>query len=392
MGFVKSIYEPLVHSKERVHQTQDQLIQDLMDKIIMTYATLIADIEEKKIESSFLKKEISKHVDKQKGLYRSEDVKRIIFETIYGYGRLEPYVKSSCYSDIDAPRFDYVLGRKKGKIERLPISFSSEEEFEKFCRLLIIRHGGILNAVDTHCRVSDQKNHLRINVSIPPRNATGTSLSIRKHAPKAYSYDELSALRFLDERSKVIIESLNFEQKSILICGKGGSGKTTLLRTLIDSGQLCERVLICESDNEIYPQKKNTIVQHIQKQRSGLSSVTLDCLIKEGLTMSLDSYCIGEITGKEAWPFIKAGHTDHRIMGTIHSSSARDAVQRLLMLIENETQLPAKTLKEMIGQSVQIIVYVKDFSVSEIIKINRFNPQNETFEFDYLYQKNEGGK
>ena len=40
--------------------------------------------------------------------------------------------------------------------------------------------------------------------------------------------------------------------------------------------------------------------------------MTLKDLVLDGLTMSLDTYCVGEITGDEAWEFIKAAFSGHR--------------------------------------------------------------------------------
>ncbi len=40
--------------------------------------------------------------------------------------------------------------------------------------------------------------------------------------------------------------------------------------------------------------------------------VTLRDLVKDGLTMSLDTYCIGEIVGVDAGEFLQGAVTGHR--------------------------------------------------------------------------------
>ena len=98
--------------------------------------------------------------------------------------------------------------------------------------------------------------------------------------------------------------------------------------------------------------------------------------------MSLDGYCVGEIIGDEAWDFIKAGHTDHKIFGTIHANSERDVVDRLSMLIENVTKLSESRLERIIYQSLDYIIHLKDFRIQKIVKINF---KNGEYGYDQLF-------
>jgi pilus assembly protein CpaF len=389
MGLIQSLNVPYDGKKISEFHTNSTIVSKLLDQIIIDFAGLIADIEDQKVDKSVLDKEIEKRISSQKGIYEPDEVKQLIFDTIYGYGALQPLISDSNISDIDIPRYDYILIKREGQIEKSPLKFESEAEFERFCKLLIIRHGGMINEVDNHCRVSDKVNHLRINVCIPPRNVNGTSLNIRKHAIQSLHYSKLRQLGFIDERSHNILTDLNLTKSNVLICGKGAAGKTTLLRTLIDSGDDYERVLICETDVELYPQKQNVIVQSIKKNEFGGKTMTLSDLIREGLTMSLDTYCIGEIVGGEAWDFIKAGYTDHRVMATIHASNAHDALDRLLMLIENETRIMQTQLMQMISKSVGYIIYVHAFKLTEIIKVHGYDPEHSKYMTDCVYNLNE---
>lgn len=386
---MQSLFKPINPFYFEAQGNQEDLIQEILDDVILTCSGLIMDIENGKIEASVLKNEIAKKVQGHKGVFQPEVLKMQIYSMIYGYGLLEAYVEDATYTDIDMPRFNFALGKRFGKIERLPVKFASELDFERFCKLLVIRNGGVINAVDNHCRVSDKVNKLRINVCISPRNATGPSLNIRKHRQEALGLEELKDLSFLDEALLNQIYDLNASRKNFVICGKGASGKTTLLRAIINASPVEERTLICESDTEIYPEHPNSIVQHIVKSRNEKHQVTLEGLIREGLTMSLDTYCIGEITGAEAWPFIKAGHTDHRVMATIHASSAHDALERLYMLVENETRMSECHLKKMIAHTVQIIFYIRNFKVCEVIEIIGYDPKKESYIINRLYQLRE---
>lgn len=386
---MQSLFKPINPIYLEPQGTQEELIQEILDEVILSCSGLIMDIEHGKVDAGVLKNEIAKKVKGHKGVFQPEFLIGQIYSLIYGYGLLEPYVEDTTYTDIDMPRFNFAMGKRLGKIEILPVKFPSEVDFERFCKLLVIRNGGVINAVDNHCRVSDKEKKLRINVCIAPRNASGASLNIRKHSQKALGLLELKQLGFLDGPLMEQIHALNARQKSYVICGKGASGKTTLLRAMLNASPIHERILVCESDTELYPEHPNTIVQHILKSRNEKHQVTLEALIREGLTMSLDTYCIGEITGPEAWPFIKAGHTDHRVVATLHASSAQDALERLYMLVENETKMSEAHLKKMIAHSVPIIFYIKNFKVHEVLEVFKYDCLNNRYEWNILYHHQE---
>lgn len=372
MSVVKSLNLETRPEQEgfRIHH-QDSEINRLLDEIVMRFSSLIADVEDGQVDSEVLKGEISKLVDEQKGIFDLDSIKRVLFNTIYGYGELQVYIDDASISDIDAASYDFFTVKRKGIVEQIPFRFESEKAFERYCKLLIIRNGGVINEIDNHCRVSDLKNHLRINVCISPRNTSGTSLTIRKHPKDAYGLQTLLDLEMLDDESLRVIGEVVKKRGNLLISGKGGAGKTTLLRAIIEASEVEERMLICESDVEIAPKRKNCISQSIKKMVLGGRSVTLNDLIKDGLTMSLDTYCIGELTGGEAWEFLKAGNTDHRILGTIHANSASESVLRMMTLVETETRLSEAIVKQMIYESVHYIVYLASFKVMEIVELRR---------------------
>lgn len=385
MGVLNSLITPFDSSGQIELKSNLTVINELIDELMLNYASLIADVEEGRVNEMVLKTEIEKRINKQKGVFDPEEMKRIIFDTIYGYGILQPLVMDKDISDIDVPHYDYILIKRRGKQERVNMKFDNEKSFTRFCKLLITRNGGVINEVDNHCRVSDSHHFLRINVCIPPRNNNGTSLNIRKHTILSYKWEELQSIGFLDTTSMSILKKINFEKKNLLICGKGAAGKTTLLRTLIDTGDELERMLICETDSELYPQKRNVISQKIKKSEIGGKPLELKDLIREGLTMSLDTYCIGEIIGEESWDFVQAGYTDHRILGTIHGSSVIGAMDRLVMLIENKSRIPYEKLADMIANTIDYVIYLKSFKVVNISSISGFDMEKRQYETKLVY-------
>jgi pilus assembly protein CpaF len=374
MGTVKSLsFTPAMLQNSPNSAERVKVIAALQDEIILKFANLIADVESGNVSDSVLKHEISKMVDQQKGLFNVDAVKRDLFNRLFGYGILQNLIEDTSISDIDVLRYDYVLIKSGGQWGTADCDFGSAAALESYCKLVVIRNGGVLNDADSHCRISDHKNRLRINASIAPRNVNGPTLNIRKHNHDIRTLEKLETLGMMDAPVREKLKVLNASRANIFICGKGAAGKTTLLRALLEEVDNMERVLICESDVELYPQKPNIISQTIKKDYLGGISRKLSDLILDGLTMGLDTYCIGEIIGAEAWDLIQAGHTDHRVLTTVHATSPNDLFYRLLAMIEPRTRLSEGALMKMLCQSIDVIIYLKAFKIQNIVKVSGYD-------------------
>ena len=338
-------------------------------KLVQKHPRLIADVEAGLVSDGVLKSEIIQLVDELNLLYERDELIRNVMNYMFGYGIIQQLIEDDTISDIDIPRYNFCMIKREGIKEIIPISFVSEQDFERFCKLIVIRNGGLINENDAHARVSDSYYRLRINVTIPPRSVTGPSLSIRKHRQRPYTLGALEQIGMMDFHTRITLEDIMASNSRFIICGKGASGKTTLLRALLEKTEITDRILVCEKDLELHLDGTNFIIQRIKKSGSG-SEHALKQLIADGLTMSLDGYCIGEIIGEEAWDFVKAGHTDHRVFATVHANNPKDVIQRLLLLIEPATSLSEQRLERLIFESIDYIIHVEKFSVKNIVKLS----------------------
>ncbi|MDX1359618.1 MAG: ATPase, T2SS/T4P/T4SS family, partial [Clostridia bacterium] len=332
---------------------------------------------------SSLKTEIIKILDTGSYYYtggRNALIKGI-FNFMFGYGALQRYVDDDDVSDIDGTAYNQFSITKNGVRQSVDIDFGDEDSFGTYCRLIAVRSGGILNEDDTHCRTADLSRKLRINVSIPPRNVSGPAISIRKHRKKAYAFDDLVKLGMMDNGVAELLRKTAGSSESLLISGKGASGKTTLMRTLINSLPELERVLVVESDAEIYPEKRFCIEQRIKRASEGGQPVTLEMLVRDGLTMSLDAYCIGEIVGEEAYSFIKASCSGHRVLGTIHSGNAAGTLPRLVSLASGSRGAePAGMLMRHAISGISTIVHMERFRVVHILRVKGIDGDKPAYE------------
>ena len=397
MPIIKTHHRLLVEIREKevvYNSDVNTVVSNITYDILKDSPGLVADVASGLIGRSVLETAIIKDMDKHKyhyGIYRDELIGKV-FDFMFGYGELQRYIEDESITDIDGTKYNEFVMKKNGIRQRIPVSFGNEKVFDTYCKLVAVRNRGILNENDSHCRVTDEALRLRINVSVKPRNLAGPAISIRKHRKESYGISELVSLGMLNRELAILLDSLAATDASILFCGKGAAGKTTLLRAFINILPEMERVLIVESDAELFPDKPYCIEQRIKKQNEGGRPVTLRDLVKDGLTMSLDTYCVGEITGDEAWEFVKAAFTGHKALATTHSESAEDAFGRLLTLSKGagigESE---KVIKEMMAKSIDYIFYLKDFKVSDVLKVAGYRVESDTFEYLRVYSRREEG-
>lgn len=395
MPIIKTHHKLLVEVCEKNGTYEDDVnavVTNITYDILRDSPALVADVASGLIDRSVLETAIIKDMDRHKyhyGIYRDELIGKV-FNFMFGYGELQPYIEDESITDIDGTKYNEFVIKRNGIRERIPVNFGNEKVFDTYCKLIAVRNRGILNENDSHCRVTDEELRLRINVSVKPRNIAGPAISIRKHRKQSYGIDDLVRLGMLNDGLAELLRCLASTDASILFCGKGAAGKTTLLRAFINILPEMERVLIVESDAEIFPDKPYCIEQKIKKDNEGGRPVTLRDLVKDGLTMSLDCYCVGEITGDEAWEFVKAAFTGHRALATTHSESAEDAFGRLLTLSKGagigESE---RVIKEMMAKSIDYIFYLKNFKVSDVLKVEGYNAEADSFEYTPVYEREE---
>lgn len=377
MALVESLNE--VQSNSLPQMDGNFWIEEVLGELLKEKSDLIAGVETGKYPRSDLELELVKLMDKRHmpGVRASRI--QTLMNHMFGYGTLQKYIEMPEVTDIIMTHFQYGVIIKNGITERIPIDFQNVKAFENFLKLIVIRQGGKLNEHDAHARVSDPVWQLRINAIISPRASSGPILTIRKHQKKPKSLDQLLQEGFLTSESLQMVKEIACNHSRFLICGKGAAGKTTLMRAMIDAIGTNQRLMICESDQEIFAQSPTMVAQLSRMDKREGRLITLDDLIKDGLTMNMDGYCIGEITGKEAWSFIKAGYTDHRIMATIHASSAQGAIKRLVTLCElKEEGVGQGLVEEMAYGALDYVIYVADYKLCQIEAIESISQSCRT--------------
>lgn len=400
MPLIKSLNASLKGASETVECNEPkemkgakliEIVADVTHSILTDSPGLVVMVKNQELDNKTLDAAIVKALDRlghSRHVRDREQLIKGVFDFLYGYGPLQSYIEDEDISDIDGTRYNEFVIRKNGQRMPIPLNFGSDNAFEAYCHIVAIRNNGILNANDAHCRVSDEDWRLRINLAIPPRNLFGPSISIRKHRKKSYSIEDLVYLDMLDNESAALMRRLAQEECTILFCGKGAAGKTTLLRAFINQMPLMDRILFAESDSEIYPDKPYCISQRIKKENEGGRPVTLRDLVRDGLTMSLDAFVIGEMVGGEAWDFVHGAYSGHRALSTLHSVSAQDALFRLLTLCKMARSGESEdTMLEIIGSAIHYVCYLEAFKLQEVIKVEGYSSENRQYRFQEVWRR-----
>lgn len=361
--------------------TTRDLVPLICNQILSSNPRLVADVAAGHSDNSALQHLIMQTAEKEReraGLSSTELV-RDVLDFLFGYGPLQSLIEDESISDIDGTRYYEFTVKRNGVREAIPTRFANARIYDTFCRLVVIRNGGVINENDSHCRVTDEQRRLRINVTVPPRSLNGPTISIRRHRRKSWRFEDLEHVGMLTAENRQLLADLATSGKTVLFCGKGAAGKTTLLRAFIEAMPVMERVLVAESDSELYPEKPYCLLQRIKKPHEGGRLLSLRDLVADGLTMSLDTYCIGEIVGPEAAEFIRAAYSGHRCLGTIHAESAGEAVDRILSLARAASPQESEDLmRRMLLRGLDCLVYLQDFKVHEIIALTETEKEDSS--------------
>jgi len=361
------------HSRKEIVSTVNTAVDEIVTKIVEEYPELVAGVESGTQSRALLENKIRELVIDKK-LYKGsvEEFIQKVFDVLFGYGPLQPYIEDPEVSDILVNSFNIVYIKKFGRKFRVPVDFGSEEKLTRYCYRIAAMCGGKLDEnSNAEAVLTDRKRNLRIVISLKPINVLSPSISIRKPTT-SFTLDELVAKGILSDEQKEFFKKAVLDRKTIVIAGKGGSGKTTLLGALIDVVPNEERGLLIQETFEIKPKHPDIVCKLVRiSDNPEVKDYTLFELTKIGLLMSLDRIFIGEIKDREAMDFFNAVYTGHRgSMATVHANSAGEVVNRLILLMKRSgTDVPVDDLREMLFASLDLIVFMEDYKVKEILDL-----------------------
>jgi pilus assembly protein CpaF len=281
-----------------------------------------------------------------------------ICNDVLGYGPLEPLLARDDISDIMVNGSNHIFIEIGGKIIETDIRFRDNAQLVNVCQRIVSQVG---RRVDESSPICDARlvDGSRVNVIVSPLAIDGAALTIRKFRKDKLTLDQLVGFGAISQSGAELLQIISRVRCNVVISGGTGSGKTTLLNCLTHYIDRDERIITCEDVAELQLQQPHVVrLETRPPNLEGEGEVTMRGLVRNCLRMRPERIIVGEVRGPEAFDLLQAMNTGHDgSMGTLHANSPREALSRLeSMITMGGFALPAKTIREMICASIDVIV------------------------------------
>lgn len=279
------------------------------------------------------------------------------------YDILTPLIENPEVNDIIIRSFKDISVQSGRRNIQTDLSFGDEENYKSFIERLLKRAG---KACTLGTPIVDASPDPKVRVcatheSLSP-SGQGPLLTIRvaRHESislEALVHHQLAPKGILDYLGAMVASG----RFSLLICGEVGTGKTTLLRALAQKIPHEEAILTIEDTHEIVldrPFVRSLLTR--ESNSEGAGRLTSSLAIRTGMRMAMNRLILGEMRDAEAAEsFIDVCSSGHAGMSTIHSRSAKDAINRLeLFLSRAQGRVQMETIRRQIANAVSIVIYL----------------------------------
>jgi pilus assembly protein CpaF len=281
-----------------------------------------------------------------------------ICNDVLGYGPLEPLLARDDISDIMVNGGNRIFIEVAGKVQQTDIRFRDNAQLVNVCQRIVSQVGRRVDEASPICdaRLPDGS---RVNVIVAPLALDGAALTIRKFRKDKLTLEQLVQFGAISPEGGEVLKIISRVRCNVVISGGTGSGKTTLLNCLTRYIDRDERIITCEDTAELQLQQPHTVrLETRPPNLEGMGEITMRDLVRNCLRMRPERIIVGEVRGPEAFDLLQAMNTGHDgSMGTLHANSPREALSRLESMITMAAfTLPSKTIREMICQSIDVIV------------------------------------
>ncbi len=288
-----------------------------------------------------------------------------LFDGMLRMGILQPYMDALDVEELVVNGPSRIFCIRDGQKHLLPdVYFDDDAELLALIKRMI---GPLGKRLDESSPLVDARlpDGSRLNAAIPPATTRWCALTLRKFILRATSLEQLVDLGMLNESAAQFLDAAVQGGVNILVSGPTGSGKTTFLNALGASiASLDERVITIEEVAELQLGRQLPDCVALQARAAnveGAGELRIRDLVRNALRMRPTRIIVGEVRGEEALDMLLAMNTGHDgSMTTIHGSSPRDALDRLvtLALMAGE-RLSDHALTKMVAHTIEIVVQVR---------------------------------
>ncbi len=202
---------------------------------------------------------------------------------------------------------------------------------------------------------------LRVHLAQAPLVDRCYSICLRRHPAYAWTLARLHENDWACGPKVEALKKLLRDRWNMMVVGPTGSGKTSVISALL--GELKDdRVVIIEDTDEIHcPNSLSTKLLTRTDSQHVLRDFGQSELVRQSLRMRPSRLVVGEVRGGEAKDLLLALSTGHSgSLGSLHASSARQALLRLEMLVQmGAPEWGRETVRQLIHSSLNALVVVE---------------------------------
>lgn len=371
-----------------------QLLNEIREKLV---DVAVSQGENFKIDESSFIGEVKEFL-KMKGVRDTDKLATQISQEMLGYAQLDPMIKDDDLEEImviGTGRPVFVYHRKIGMMQT-NVVFDEDSDVKAIIDVIARQ---INRRIDQQTPILDARlaDGSRVNATIPPVSADGSTLTIRKFRKDPLTVIDLINFKTLSPHLAgflwVCVDGLGVKPCNAIIAGGTGSGKTTTLNTVTSFTPPRERIITIEDTLELQLPHNHVLRMETRPPNiEGRGELDMDTLVKNSLRQRPDRVIVGEVRGQEAITLFTALNTGHSGFGTLHSNTARETITRLINPPMNVPNIMIPALDFIImqnrmyrpeGGSIRRIT-----EVAEIVGMEEGNVQlNRVFEWNNVVDK-----
>jgi pilus assembly protein CpaF len=276
-----------------------------------------------------------------------------------GFGPLSALLEDEQITEIIVNSLDQIWFEKDGFLEQLPDRFASDLTYQN-CLDRICQEAKVQVSMERPFCDGKFRN-FRLHLISSELSKSNSILTLRRQSQNPWTLNRLSEAGWSNDQGLQVIRNWLREKKSFLVVGETGSGKTSVLNSCLQELPANERVVALEDTAEVViPNAASTRLLTRQDCHGLLPTVDLTELLRQSLRMRPDRLVIGEVRGAEAKDLLLALSTGHQgSLGTLHASSAHQAMLRLEMLVQlGAPHWSLQTIRRLMGLSINGIILV----------------------------------
>ena len=333
----EEIKEQILEQLSYQQETEDEILQQMIDKIILSHSLIKFWSIPKKIQ-----------------------MKKEIFYAIRKLDILQEFLDDQSITEIMINGKDRIFIEKDGKLLLLQKSFVSEEKLQDVIQQMVSECNRMVNEASpiVDARLSDGS---RVHVVLPPIALDGPCVTIRRFPKNPITMEKLISYHSISAEAADFLKKLVRAGYNIFISGGTGSGKTTFLNALSEFIPKTERIITIEDSAELQIRGVQNLVRLETRNANveGCRPITIRQLIKASLRMRPDRIIVGEVRGEEAIDMIQALNTGHDgSLSTGHANSAKEMLYRLETMILMGMDMPLTAIRKQIASGIDIIVHL----------------------------------